>query len=133
MTYALSASDDTPATGGVRMLLRAEGLALLAAAAGAYVHFGLSWALFAALFLAPDIALAAYLLGPRIGAAVYNALHATLAPLALSVAGLVSGAPLALAMGLIWLAHIGFDRALGYGLKYASGFGDTHLSRLGRA
>jgi hypothetical protein len=26
---------------------------------------------------------------------------------------------------MIWLAHIGFDRALGYGLKYSSGFGVT--------
>ncbi|MDU3890869.1 MAG: DUF4260 family protein [Serratia liquefaciens] len=33
---------------------------------------------------------------------------------------------------LIWGAHIGFDRALGYGLKYASGFADTHLGGLGR-
>jgi len=30
-------------------------------------------------------------------------------------------------------AHIGFDRALGYGLKYSKGFGYTHLGRIGNA
>ena len=40
--------------------------------------------------------------------------------------------PVALALGLIWIAHIGMDRMLGYGLKYASGFGDTHLGRIGQ-
>jgi hypothetical protein len=33
-------------------------------------------------------------------------------------------------MALIWLAHIGMDRMLGYGLKYSGGFKDTHLGRL---
>ena len=40
---------------------------------------------------------------------------------------------LVLAVALVWCAHIGFDRALGYGLKYAAGFRETHLGRLGRA
>jgi hypothetical protein len=38
--------------------------------------------------------------------------------------------PLALALGLIWLAHIGMDRALSYGLKYDSDFTHTHLANL---
>lgn len=36
-----------------------------------------------------------------------------------------------LRLALIHLAHIGFDRALGYGLKYGTAFGDTHLCRIG--
>ena len=40
--------------------------------------------------------------------------------------------PSAVAVALIWLAHIGIDRALGYGLKYEAGFGFTHLGRIGR-
>ena len=31
---------------------------------------------------------------------------------------------------LIWLAHIGFDRTLGYGLKCPTAFKDTHLQRV---
>jgi hypothetical protein len=30
------------------------------------------------------------------------------------------------------MAHIGIDRALGYGLKYSAGFGFTHLGRIGK-
>jgi hypothetical protein len=37
-----------------------------------------------------------------------------------------------LSLATIWIAHIGFDRALGYGLKYGSGFTHTHLGRIGR-
>ena len=122
-----------PAAGGVRALLRAEGLALAAAATAAYAHAGFSWGLFAALFLAPDLSFAAYWLGPKWGAAAYNLVHSTIAPLALGAAGLALGVPLAEAIALIGLAHVGFDRALGYGLKYSVAFGATHLGRIGHA
>ena len=73
-----------------------------------------------------------YLIGPRAGAAVYNVAHTTALALPLALAGFFAGEPALLAVALIWIAHIGFDRALGYGLKYPSGFGDTHLGRIGR-
>jgi hypothetical protein len=144
MTYAISTAAEArlpdaeiPAVGatagGVRALLRAEGLALAAAATAAYIHAGFSWGLFAALFLAPDLSFAGYLLGPRWGAAAYNLVHSTIAPLALGAAGLALGVPEAEAIALVGLAHIGFDRALGYGLKYSAAFGVTHLGRFGRA
>ena len=47
-------------------------------------------------------------------------------------AGLAMASPLVLSIAMIWLAHIGIDRALGYGLKYSAGFGFTHLGRIGR-
>jgi hypothetical protein len=85
------------------------------------------------LFLVPDLSFAGYLAGPRIGAIVYNAAHSTLAPAALMAAGFALASPLVLSIAMIWLAHIGFDRALGYGLKYSDGFGFTHLGRIGKA
>ena len=133
---ASPAQSDTPqgaVQGGVKAILRLEGLAIFAAALTAYVHLGAPWPLLVVLFLAPDLAMAIYLAGPRLGAAAYNLAHTTVAPLALGAAGLALGAPLAQDLALIWLAHIGFDRALGYGLKYSTGFGDSHLGRLGRA
>ena len=112
-----------------RALLRAEGAALGLAAVAIYAAGGHSWLMFAALFLAPDLSFVAYLAGPRVGAAVYNALHWTVLPLALAAFGWLLASPGGLAVALIWLAHIGIDRALGYGLKYPSGFSDTHLGR----
>ena len=120
------------ATGGVVLLLRLEGLAVLAAAVAVYAFIGGSWPLFALLLLAPDLAMIGYRFGPAVGAAAYNAVHTYLAPAALGAAGLALGAPTMQALALIWIAHIGLDRALGYGLKYATGFGDTHLGRIGR-
>jgi hypothetical protein len=66
------------------------------------------------------------------GAIAYNLAHTYAPPLAFTLAGFLGGVPAAAAGGLIWIAHVGFDRALGYGLKYSSGFGDTHLGRIGR-
>jgi hypothetical protein len=114
-------------------MLRLEGLALLAFSAGLYAHFSGDWRLFVVLFLAPDLSFFFYLFGPRTGAIGYNAVHSTIGPIALAAAGVMLNAPLALAVALIWFAHVGFDRALGFGLKYASAFSDTHLGHFGRA
>ncbi|MGO9983888.1 MAG: DUF4260 domain-containing protein [Rhodomicrobium sp.] len=117
--------------GDIRIVLRLEGLAVLAAACAAYSQTGSGWALFAALFLVPDLSLLGYLAGRNPGAIAYNALHSFILPLALLTAGLHY--PDVRPYALIWIAHIGFDRAIGYGLKYGSGFGHTHLGLVGRA
>jgi hypothetical protein len=118
--------------GTPRTLLRLEGLALLAVATWAFTQTGQPWWLYAVLFLAPDISFAAYTAGPKTGSIVYNALHSTIGPAVLGLAGLVLGQSLLIGIAAIWAAHVGFDRMLGYGLKYATGFGDTHLGRIGR-
>jgi len=120
------------ASSSVRVILRLEGAAAFVTAAALYVHAGFSWPLFALLFLAPDLSMLGYLIGPRTGAAVYNVAHTTALALPLAIAGFLAGQTAVLAVALIWIAHIGFDRALGYGLKYPTGFGDTHLGRIGR-
>ncbi|WP_230532696.1 DUF4260 domain-containing protein [Microvirga roseola] len=123
-----------PAVAGApRLLLRLEGAALLALATAGFALTGLSWWLYALLFFLPDLSFAAYMAGPRPGAAVYNALHSTIGPAVLAGVGLLLNSPMFLGLAAIWAAHIGFDRMLGYGLKYASAFGDTHLGRIGRA
>ena len=117
--------------GGVRNLLRLEGAVLLAGALLAYDQVGAGWGAFALLFLVPDVSLLGYLAGARTGAMLYNAAHSYLGPAALIALGALAAQPVALALGLVWLAHIGFDRLLGYGLKYGSSFGATHLGQLG--
>jgi hypothetical protein len=113
-----------------RILLRLEGLAVLAIAGATYGGAGFHWGIFFLLFLAPDLLMAGYALGPVAGARVYNAGHTYFAPFLLWVFGSLAHQPALLPFILIWTAHIGFDRLLGYGLKYETGFKDTHLGRV---
>src|ERR1700704_1933183 len=119
-------------TGGVRTLLRLEGLTLFAGMTLLYAVWDGSWWVYAILFLLPDLSFAAYLWGARLGAIVYNAAHSYMAPMSLMTTGFALASPLVLSIAMIWLAHIGIDRALGYGLKYSAGFGFTHLGRIGK-
>ena len=121
------------ATGGVRALLRLEGAALALACTVFYSYFEGSWTMFALLLLVPDLSFLGYLAGPRAGAATYNIAHAAILPMLLGIVGMVMPSALAMHLALIWSAHIGLDRALGYGLKYDAGFGFTHLGRIGKA
>jgi hypothetical protein len=114
-------------TGTPNLILRLEAAAVMAASLGAYARLGEGWLLFAILFLVPDLSMLGYLGGRKLGAAAYNAAHSYLLPAALCAAGVVSSQPMLVAIALIWLAHIGFDRLLGYGLKYDTAFGHTHL------
>jgi hypothetical protein len=129
MFSAMPVSDGTVHS-SVRLWLRLEGLMALLVATYLYAHEGGSWLAFAVLFLLPDVSLAGYIAGPRVGAALYNVAHSYVGPLILAATLLSVGAGSTLA--LVWAAHIGFDRVLGYGLKYPSAFGDTHLGRIGK-
>lgn len=113
-----------------KLLLHLEGLTLFVAAVGAYLALGEPLWLFALAILAPDLGMAGYLAGPRVGSWTYNAVHTYPLPAVLLGAGLAGTRPLAVAVALVWFAHIGADRAIGYGLKYESGFGDTHMSQV---
>ena len=116
----------------VDLIVRFEWVTVAALAVVCYAISGFSWWLFALLILAPDLSMLGYLAGPRAGAVAYNALHILIAPIVLGLAGVLLAAPVAIAVGLIWIAHIAIDRALGYGLKLPTGFQDTHLGRIGR-
>lgn len=125
---------ESPGVRGIpRFVLRAEGAAIFALSLLLYARTGSSWWLMVVLFLAPDVSFLGYLGGPRIGAIVYNAAHSFIGPLTIVAAGLLLPAFVLVPLGLIWAAHVGFDRMLGYGLKYGAGFGYTHLGPIGRA
>lgn len=114
------------------LIIRLEWAVVAVVAIVFYASSGISWWLFAVLILAPDLSMLGYLGGPRLGAIAYNALHMLIAPVLLLLAGHLSGNAAAIAVALIWIAHIAIDRALGYGLKLSTGFQDTHLGRIGR-
>ena len=132
MSEITATTETGAATGGVRLLLRLEGVVLFAGMTLLYGLWEGSWWVYAILFLAPDLSFAAYLADPKVGAVVYNAAHSYMAPVSLMVAGFALSSPLVLSIAMIWMAHIGIDRALGYGLKYTAGFGFTYLGRIGK-
>jgi len=132
MNTPASASDGT-VNGGVRFTMQSEALAVFATATLFYFQAGYSWQMFAVLFLVPDISMIGYLVGPRLGALTYNLGHAYVGPAALAAYGLMQHVDLAIPVALIWFAHVGFDRMLGFGLKYGDAFTHTHLGHVGWA
>jgi hypothetical protein len=111
------------------VLLRLEGLLTLVAECVAYqrIYPG-HWGLFALLFFVPDLSLLGYLRSAgKNSAALYNLVHSYVAPLALGLLVWKVRSPAGGKLALIWLAHISFDRCLGYGLKFPGVFGYTHI------
>ena len=112
----------------IRTILRLEGAVIGAVAILLYAWTDAGWLWFALLILAPDLSMLGYLRGPRAGAHAYNAAHTLIVPATLVLTGMGADWPWLVASGLIWAAHIGLDRAIGYGLKDVTAFKRTHLS-----
>lgn len=119
-----------PAISQPRLLLHLEGLAIFIGAVALYWTEGFSGWLFALLLFAPDLSMVGYLKNPQIGATVYNAIHTFVTAGILLGMGWSLEIDLLLQLGLILAAHIAIDRTLGYGLKYATAFKETHLQRV---
>ena len=120
-------------TSSIALLLRLEGLVVAVATAVLYAHNGMSWWLFAALWLAPDLSMLGYLGRPCRAARIYNAFHTYVGPGVLLLSAYLLHAYTLFPVALIWANHIGVDRLLGFGLKYGNGFGWTHLGLVGKA
>jgi uncharacterized protein DUF4260 len=112
------------------LLLRAEGGIVFAASLLLYGEIRASWILFVVLVLAPDLSMLGYFFGVRLGSALYNLFHVLVVPLVLIALSIFYKQLWLLPFGLIWTAHIGMDRLLGFGLKYPTRFHDTHFQRL---
>lgn len=111
-------------------LLRLEGVVVFTIALVLYGRLESGWLMFVLLFFVPDVSMIGYVINARIGASIYNFIHAYVLPAALGLIGLWLAAEVLVALSLIWFAHIGFDRVLGFGLKYPTEFKDTHLQRV---
>lgn len=112
------------------LLLRLEGVSILGVSILVYRQSHASWILFAVLFLSPDLFMLGYLVNARIGAVVYNCVHTLLAPGIWIAIVILASKWQFLPFAFIWTAHIGFDRMLGFGLKYPTRFKDTHLQHV---
>lgn len=112
------------------LLLRLESAAILIGAIALYADAGWSWLVFVGLLIAPDISLLALAVNDRLGAVLYDVVHNYSLPVALGVVSLLADASLGVQIATVWIAHIGMDRLIGYGLRYPSNSKETHLQRL---
>lgn len=118
-------------SGAVLNLLKAEGLVVFGLSTVLYFQMGGDWVMYLVLFLAPDLAMAGYAAGPRIGAVIYNTIHTYVGPVVLARVGIYL-MPQLVPFALIWAAHIGMDRGCAYGLKYPEAFASNHLNQTQR-
>lgn len=116
----------------MRNVLRVEEAALAALGIYLYALLGHSWWLLIALFFAVDVSMVGYIAGPRVGAAIYNAVHHRAVAVISYLVGALAGQPLLMLVGAVLMVHIGLDRVLGYGLKLPEWFGRTHLGDIGK-
>ena len=99
------------------IMLRVEGLAVLTSTLILYSYREYSWLTFAILLLAPDLPMIVYVFNQKAGTIIYNLVHTYSFPLGLLVLSLLTDSAVGVQLTLIWLAHIGMDRMVGYGLK----------------
>lgn len=110
-----------------RTLLQVEGAVILGASLWAFSRSRQSWWAFAGILFLPDLGMTGYLANTSLGAALYNATHTETPPILLLCAGLAQKNNFLSAVAATWLAHIGMDRMMGFGLKYGTSFNHTHL------
>ncbi|WP_273851960.1 DUF4260 domain-containing protein [Guptibacillus spartinae] len=111
-------------------LLHLEGLVVLIGSIYFYSLIDGSWWLFFLCLLLPDLFMLGYVHNKGTGSMIYNIGHTYVIPLLLLMVSVGLKQDLLLALSVIWMAHIGMDRTLGYGLKYLSDFKDTHLQKV---
>ncbi len=115
----------------MRAFLKLEQFFILVLAVFLFSRLPYAWWLYPLLFLTPDIGMLGYAAGPAVGAATYNILHHQGLAVLFYLAGTLGGTVLLQLIGTVLLGHSGFDRVMGYGLKYPDAFKHTHLGWLG--
>lgn len=94
------------------------------------LNMDIAWWLYLILFFSPDIGMIGYLVNTKIGAITYNLCHHKAVACLLIISGVFLTNDYLLFAGLIFLAHSGFDRILGYGLKYSDDFKHTSIGNI---
>lgn len=113
-----------------KLFIHIEGLVVFITSLYFYAQVGISWWILFLLLLVPDLSMLGYIVNNKIGSYIYNVFHTYILPLLLIILSVILDQNIMLALSLIWMAHIGMDRTLGYGLKYPNDFKDTHLQKI---
>lgn len=96
-----------------------------------FSNLSFAWWWFPLLILMPDISMLGYIAGNKTGAITYNIFHHKAVGLSLYGIGLYLSNEVVELAGIILFGHSSMDRVFGYGLKYFTGFSDTHLGKIG--
>jgi hypothetical protein len=136
MSESSIASESRPGSKGVPVsdsfpcrILRLEALVIAVASIAAYREMDGSWGMYFVLWLVPDLFMLGYFISAKAGSIAYNFSHNQVLPAVMCTIGFLQADPLLTQLGLLWVSHVAIDRALGYGLKYETGFRETHLGR----
>ena len=114
----------------VKVLLRLEGAVIFLASSYFYYLTGGNWLLFVLLILVPDLSMLGYLKDKKLGSITYNLVHNLVLSLGIIFLGVIIKDNLVTSLGFILSAHVGADRSFSYGLKYITGFKNTHMQRI---
>jgi hypothetical protein len=116
----------------MKNLLKLEEVAMFLLSISLLANLHYAWYWWLIWMLAPDLSMIGYLGGNRVGAVCYNIVHHKGVAIAVYLTGLYTSSQALEFAGLILFGHSCMDRGMGYGLKYFSGFQDTHLGKIGR-
>lgn len=116
----------------VKKILWLEGLLIFLLCLYFYFIQGGNILLLIVLFLLPDLSMVGYLKNPVIGSKIYNAIHNHALGILLIFLGIFLNLHFLILFGIVLSAHVGLDRACGFGLKLPSGFKDTSLGKIGK-
>ena len=118
--------------GKPRLWLRLDGGVGFVASIFLFAVTHQSWWIYPVLLFVPDIFIMGYLRDTSVGAFCYNVGHSYFLPSLAVLFGWEWHHILPIAVGIIWIGHIGMDRLLGYCLKYDDNFKNTHLGDLAK-
>lgn len=115
----------------MKTLIKVEEAAQFALSIFLFTQLPFALWVYPALLLVPDVSMIGYVMNPKIGAFFYNLFHHKAVAIVIGLLGFYLGNDFILLAGIILFGHSAMDRMFGYGLKFNTGFGDTHLGEIG--
>ncbi|MDQ1086537.1 DUF4260 domain-containing protein [Siphonobacter sp. SORGH_AS_1065] len=115
----------------MKTLIKIEEAAQVILSLVLFAQLPFAWWLFPVLLLVPDVSMVGYVFNSKTGAFIYNVFHHKAVAILIGVLGFYLGNEYVLLAGIILFGHSSMDRMFGYGLKFDTGFGYTHLGEIG--
>ncbi|MBF4492112.1 DUF4260 domain-containing protein [Flavobacterium sp. JLP] len=116
----------------MKEIIKLEELSLFVLGIYLFSLLNYEWWWFLALILAPDLSMLGYIFGNKSGAFFYNVFHHKGIAVIIYILGCYFKIEILQLSGIILFSHSSMDRMFGYGLKYETGFQDTHLGKIGK-